>query len=97
MIRVKLEADAQINAVRINGDFFLHPEESLPEIEKNLVGLSTAIDATALAQKIHEALLREKAAFIGVSPEDIAATLIEAMGAHHALQNPAPQPLAPNP
>ena len=82
MIRIKIEADAEINAVRINGDFFLHPEDSLPEIEKNLVGLSTATDHPAIAQRIHESLLTQKAAFIGVSPEDIAGTLIE------ALQNP---------
>ena len=79
LIRVKLEADAQINAVRISGDFFLHPEDSLPEIEKNLVGLSTATDHPALAQRIHESLLSQKAAFIGVTPEDIAAILIEAL------------------
>ena len=79
MVRVKLEADAQINAVRINGDFFLHPEDSLPEIEKNLAGLPADSAAATLAQKIHETLAREKAAFMGVTPEDIAVTIIEAL------------------
>ena len=89
-IRVKLEADAQINAVRINGDFFLHPEDSLPEIEKTLSGLPIDTEESILAKKIHEALARENAAFIGVTPEYIAETIIE------ALQNPLPQPPANN-
>jgi lipoate---protein ligase len=78
-IRVKLEADAQINAVRINGDFFLHPEDSLPEIEKSLTGLPADVCAPDVAQKIHETLALEKAAFLGVTPEYIAETIMEAL------------------
>lgn len=79
LIRVKLEADAQINAVRINGDFFLHPEDALPEIEKNLSGLPIDTQESDLAQQIHQALARQNAAFIGVTPEDIAQTMVEAL------------------
>jgi hypothetical protein len=88
LLRAKVEADAVINAVHINGDFFLHPEEALPAIEKSLIG-QTVPDNEASAEEratrqsdfamlIHGALAREKADFLGVSPEDIAATVLSA-------------------
>ena|GEM_PF-232968 len=84
-IRAKVEADAVINAVRINGDFFLHPEESLPAIEKCLVGQTVPSNEkegvslqSGFAVLIHGALARENAAFLGVSPEDIARTVLSA-------------------
>jgi len=90
MIRVKLEADTVINAIRINGDFFLHPEESLPNIEKNLVGHPVSAGEHELAQKIHETLAKERAAFIGVTPEDIAGAIIQALQNMTPIQNDAP-------
>lgn len=92
LLRVKIEADdtsgpgaaqsgATIHAVHISGDFFLHPEDALPAIEKSLGGLPVNSTAQGLAQKIHEALAAQKAAFLGVSAEDIAQTIVEALAA----------------
>lgn len=81
LLRIKLDGDnISICALQISGDFFLHPEEVLPKIEEAIVGLPMAISAEALSQKINETLLEEKAAFIGITAEDIAATIIEAIG-----------------
>jgi len=99
MINVKVEADAVINAIRINGDFFLHPEEAIPEIEKSLVGQAIPSEGPAAnpqagidpleahyASLVHAALAREKAAFLGVTPEDIARTITA------AFRNPQANP-----
>lgn len=80
LVRVKVDAEDVIQAVKINGDFFLHPEDALPAIEKSLAGMPSTSSASDLAQKIHEALAAQKAAFLGVSAEDIAQTIIDALG-----------------
>ncbi|MEE8400760.1 MAG: lipoate protein ligase C-terminal domain-containing protein [Candidatus Hydrothermarchaeaceae archaeon] len=41
LIRVSLEADEKINDILITGDFFIYPEESVEELEKALIGVST--------------------------------------------------------
>ena len=79
LLRVKIDADENIRAVSITGDFFLHPEESLPAIEKSLVGLLLRSSEIEYAAKINTALAEQKANFIGVSAEDIAQTILEAI------------------
>jgi len=79
LLRVKIEADEKINAVNITGDFFLHPEEALPAIEKSLAGSPIFSTASQLAETIHTALAEQNASFIGVSAEDIAETILEAL------------------
>ncbi|MCC7196809.1 biotin--protein ligase [Candidatus Peregrinibacteria bacterium] len=79
LLRLKIDAGEKINTVSITGDFFLHPEESLPAIEKSLIGLSIQTPENILAEKIHAALSEQKANFIGVSAEDIAQTIGEAI------------------
>ena len=87
LLRVKIETDdaaessAVIHAVQISGDFFLHPEDALPAIEKSLGGLPASSSPEMLAQKIHASLAAQKAAFLGVSAEDIAQTIVEALAA----------------
>lgn len=41
LIRVTVDADDRINDIRITGDFFIYPEESVEALEKALVGVST--------------------------------------------------------
>lgn len=81
-VKVRTNESAQstetITDIQISGDFFLHPEESLPAIEKNLIGLPKNGAQQLLAAKIRTVLSRQHAAFIGVTPEDIAQTINEA-------------------
>ncbi|MBU4222635.1 MAG: lipoate--protein ligase family protein, partial [Euryarchaeota archaeon] len=39
VVKVEVDCDELIRKVRITGDFFLHPEDILEEIEKSMVGL----------------------------------------------------------
>ncbi len=96
LLRIKLDADnISIGALQISGDFFLHPEETLPKIEEAIVGLPMAISAATLSQKIDETLAKEKAIFIGITADDIAATIIEALETEQTAQTEAGLKSAP--
>ena len=52
LIRIFVEYGDYIKDVRITGDFFVHPEESLEGLESSLIGLP--VDKNALEDKIKE-------------------------------------------
>jgi hypothetical protein len=57
LIRVSLEYDElnkKIHLIRITGDFFLYPEESLDKLEANLIG--TILEKDSIKQKIENCL-----------------------------------------
>ncbi|MBI5228383.1 hypothetical protein HY988_07360 [Candidatus Micrarchaeota archaeon] len=58
--------------VKITGDFFLHPEDSITDIENSLVGLSLACSQNELTNKIQNSLNKNNAQLIGVTPEQLA-------------------------
>ncbi|MDO8624909.1 MAG: lipoate--protein ligase family protein, partial [Candidatus Diapherotrites archaeon] len=68
-----------IEAISITGDFFLHPEETLTEIEHALLGLPTKTTPLQFQSKIDQVLSRCDAQFIGLSSQDIAQTISEAL------------------
>jgi lipoate---protein ligase len=57
LIKILLEYEEYtkiINSIKITGDFFLYPEESLDELEANLIG--TKLEKDAIKQKIEKSL-----------------------------------------
>lgn len=57
LIKISLEYDEDskiINSIRITGDFFLYPEETLDELEVNLIG--TKLGKDEIKQKIEKCL-----------------------------------------
>jgi lipoate---protein ligase len=57
LIKILLEYDERtkiINSIKITGDFFLYPEESLEELEVNLIG--TKLEENVVKQKIEKCL-----------------------------------------
>ena len=62
LIKVSLEYDEDskiINSITITGDFFLYPEETLDELEDNLIG--TKLGKDEIKQKIEKCLNRSEA------------------------------------
>jgi hypothetical protein len=62
LIRISLEYDEDskiINSITITGDFFLYPEETLDELEDNLIG--TKLGKDEIKQKIEKCLNRSEA------------------------------------
>lgn len=82
LVRVKVDLNPEeclIEDVQVQGDFFIHPEEFVEEIEQLLVNLdqkdSEESVTTALARLVEE----EGAELLGVTPELIAKTFKAAL------------------
>jgi len=55
LIRLRAQIEGgRINGIRITGDFFLHPEEKIGELEKALVG--KMMERVTLQKTVEEAL-----------------------------------------
>ena len=57
LVKISLEYDEDskiINSITITGDFFLYPEETLDELEVNLIG--TKLGKDEIKQKIEKCL-----------------------------------------
>lgn len=76
LLRVKSEFTDVVQSVQLTGDFFLHPEEAVQKIEENLCGLSVKSTPEIFAERVHRALEEHHIQLIGVSPEDVANTLV---------------------
>jgi lipoate-protein ligase A len=74
-VQLKLE-DEKIKEAKITGDFFLHPEELIDELEKKLEG--SELNENVLADHIKAFIKRNKAVLLGVTPEDFAKCIVMA-------------------
>ncbi|MDD5171765.1 MAG: lipoate protein ligase C-terminal domain-containing protein [Candidatus ainarchaeum sp.] len=62
--------DGKAAKVRITGDFFLHPEDSINALEQSLEGVDLTSGEDEIAARLKKAL--GQAQLIGASPEDLA-------------------------
>ena len=75
LIKVKLRIESgKISEIKILGDFFLHPEETLLHLENSLVGSEAAV--MTIEKTINNAL--KDATLIGATAADIAKTIMMA-------------------
>lgn len=77
MIKVQLtQKDGKIEKLKMMGDFFLHPEEIIEEIESTLIG--SPLEEEIITSSIN-ALIEEKGAtLLGAKPEDFAKCIVMA-------------------
>ncbi len=81
LVRVQLsKKDGQIKQVKITGDFFLHPETFIENLEEAIVGYP--IDEKKLAAFMRSLLETRGAVLLGVSPEDFARCIVMAAEKH---------------
>jgi lipoate-protein ligase A len=78
LLRLDVTYTDRIEALKITGDFFLHPEEILDEIVSELTGVAVPIQKDVLLRKTRYILNSNEAEMIGISMEDIINTLDEA-------------------
>lgn len=77
MVKVRVNVDKNsIRDITILGDFFLHPEDTLPQIEQGLVG--TTADEDCITDVIQSVLDTQKAVLIGASARDLAKAIMNA-------------------
>ena len=74
-VRVDVENDL-IQDITILGDFFLHPEATLVEIEQGLVG--TTMQEESITNVIQSVLDTHDAVLIGASARDLAKAIMSA-------------------
>jgi len=79
VVKVEVDCDELIRNVRITGDFFLHPEDILEEIEKSMVGLERNADEETITSNILKVIADRDVQMIGISPESIALLMREAL------------------
>jgi len=79
MMRVEVAYDAQIETVKITGDFFLHPEETMELIQQTIIGCHLPINKDELINNLENLMLKQKAEFIGASVIDLINILAEAL------------------
>ena len=72
LLRLKIDLDEKNNTIRevkIYGDFFIHPEESIDEIEK--VFKNRRIDFNTLEEDLHNLIEHKGIMMIGISVKGI--------------------------
>jgi lipoate-protein ligase A len=80
VVKVEVDCDELIRNVRITGDFFLHPEDILEEIEKSMVGLERNADEETITSHILKVIADRDIQMIGISPGSISRLMKEALG-----------------
>ncbi len=82
LVRVFVEIEKEIiSSVKITGDFFIHPEESIFEIEKALAGCKITIGEEELIGLIEDAVEKTGAELVGIDAKGIAFAILGAVGA----------------
>jgi lipoate-protein ligase A len=78
LIKVHLsETGCKISRVKITGDFFLHPEVLIDELEATLLG--HRLDEAELTAFIETFLSKRNAIMLGASPTDFAKCIVMAV------------------
>lgn len=78
LIRVTVKVlDRVIEDIRIAGDFFIYPEDSIYELEKRLRGLKA--DPGAVSRAIEDLFLSEHIEGIGVGVDDFKTAIVNAI------------------
>lgn len=77
LLRIDVAYDNEIRELKITGDFFMHPEETLEQIVSELTGMKIPFRKEELISKLNYIIHSNEAELIGLTTEDIANTLQE--------------------
>ncbi len=80
LVRVDLEHDGVIHKILISGDFFMHPEESIEDIEKSLVGLSVGENEGSIKQVIDQIINYKNVELVGIDTSSLSKLIKQALG-----------------
>ncbi len=73
LIKIQVEIkNSKIEKIKINGDFFVHPEEAIVEIENFLIGK----EINSIEKSLKKFLKEKKVEIIGFAPLDIEKILL---------------------
>ncbi|MBI2175782.1 biotin--protein ligase [Candidatus Woesearchaeota archaeon] len=75
LLRIKVDfnpEDGIVEDVQMHGDFFIHPEEFVEDIEQLLVNLDQKDSEESIAAALQRLIEDEGAELVGIAPESIA-------------------------
>ncbi len=75
LVSVSVEYDDKIKRIEITGDFFVHPEAKLVDIEKALNGIPLSMNDMEIEQMINSVADSGSIKLIGISAKSIVAAL----------------------
>ena len=79
LVRIKVNYDDVINDIKITGDFFLHPEDAIDDIEKSLFGIKASSDESVISKIISGVVNSGKIELVGITPESLAKVIRSAI------------------
>jgi len=80
LVKVEVEHDwKQVERAKITGDFFVHPEDSLQELEASLAGCK--LDETEIAGRLERRAGQLRCQLIGFTAQDVAQAIMQAVNA----------------
>jgi len=81
LVRLELEHDgSKIIRAKITGDFFMHPEDALSDIEALLVGMQVGSAEADISARISKLLSSKNVEVVGFSAETVAKLVKTAAG-----------------
>jgi len=81
LVKISLDFDEgtnKINKIKIKGDFFVHPEESIEKLEKELTSAELAEDK--LSGRIGDFFRKNKVELFGVDNASLAKAILMCLG-----------------
>ena len=79
LIKILVDYHEVIRKIEISGDFFIHPEEALKEIEEFLEGLDVNLDKENIEYKLRNFVNIRNIKLIGFNEEDLADVIKESV------------------
>lgn len=79
LLRVRAEYEDVIKNVQITGDFFVHPEDTVEQIERSLFGINKDVTELVIQEIVNDILAKNNAQLIGIDSEAIARVLKKAI------------------
>lgn len=76
--RKTISMNNRINAIKITGDFFVHPEEGIEMLEEELIG--TELERKVLLHKIDNFFSKNRIELFGIDPGSLAAAIMGCIG-----------------
>ncbi len=81
LVKIDMEYDTVILTIKIEGDFFLYPEEGREKLERALIGVK--LDKEMIRNRVDETLTKEKLEVYGFTSEQLTDAIMQASGAQN--------------
>lgn len=79
LVKAEVDFAHSVNSVKITGDFFLHPEESIEKIERCMRGMDSDLTQEKVADMVKRTVESHGIILFGVTEDAIARVVKQAM------------------